>query len=288
MTNDKFISIKIQWLTKWGLSPTEAIVYGYLTGWLDVSKKGSFNPSQEDIAKAVGMSLPTTKRALKTLTEKGRLVVTRNGTKNTYRTKCQRYQNDTNERYQNDTIERYQNDTFKGIKMIPLEKENSPTPPKRNNITTYITTTSTDVEVPTEVLSAGRKKTAKRKKKYSEIDTKIHSKCKEIYSEIWLAEHGDKYYWDAQSMVGIVNIVKRVRSYMDEGERDDIEKVAYNFKAFVDMTFKHGDKWIKEHATPQIIASKFNEIYTSLKNGKTTNNGWKHISFGADILSEFT
>ncbi len=81
-----FIGIKTEWLTEWGLTPAEAVVYGYLYGWLVVRKDKTipFRQTQEEMAKAVGMDYRKFKRHLERLVSSGCVVTERTGTTITY------------------------------------------------------------------------------------------------------------------------------------------------------------------------------------------------------------
>ena len=78
-----YIGINTEWLTEWGLTTAEAVVYGYLYGWLEVSKK-DIKLTQAQMAEAIGMDERTFKRHLARLTSYGLVTAERTGMINTY------------------------------------------------------------------------------------------------------------------------------------------------------------------------------------------------------------
>lgn len=81
-----YIGIQTEWLTEWGLTPAEAVVYGYLYGWLVVRKDKTipFRKTQEEMAKAVGMDERRFKRQMARLASYGCITTERTGTTTTY------------------------------------------------------------------------------------------------------------------------------------------------------------------------------------------------------------
>lgn len=112
-----------------------------------------------------------------------------------------------------------------------------------------------------------------RNKKYSEAERNLHNQCKATFSEIYAQYKGVEYYWQAKDMSAIVCIIKKIQFQMPEEEREDYDQVATNFSAFCKVLYQRADDWTKANASPTVINSKFNEIYTQLKNG--TRNGNK-------------
>lgn len=112
-----------------------------------------------------------------------------------------------------------------------------------------------------------------RSKKYSDEETRLHSHCKEFFSNIFKKYKGTDYYWSAKDMAAIVGILKQIKTQMSSEDRDNLSMLADNFEIFIQMIFTKSDDWIKANVSPALVHSKFNEIYTQLKNG--TKNGNK-------------
>lgn len=78
-----YIGINTEWLTDWGLTTAEAVVYGYLYGWLEVSKR-ELKLTQAEMAEAIGMKERTFKMCLAKLIAYGLVTTERTGMMNTY------------------------------------------------------------------------------------------------------------------------------------------------------------------------------------------------------------
>lgn len=111
-----------------------------------------------------------------------------------------------------------------------------------------------------------------RQKKYSDNETELHSKCKDIFSDLYRQAKGVEFTWSAKEMKYIVEIIKDIRHQMKTQQLpyDDNDNVANNFQSFISLMFVRADDWIKRNASPSMIHSKFNDIYSQIK---TNNNG---------------
>ena len=110
-----------------------------------------------------------------------------------------------------------------------------------------------------------------KEKKYTKEETKLHGDCKKYFDELYRRYKGIDFYWSAKEMTAIVNIIAQIKFYMKEEQRNDLDKVFLNFRAFTDSLFARGGNWITNNTSPSNINSKFNEIYSQLKNGKDGN-----------------
>jgi hypothetical protein len=109
----------------------------------------------------------------------------------------------------------------------------------------------------------------------------LHGELKRIFDDEWKAVHVDDFYWGAAEMSAIVKIKEQIRFKMkSQGDNpDDTEQIKTNFQFFIHKILTSCDGWTRENASPKLIASKFNEIYTQLKNGNaSTNAGGRHDS----------
>ena len=77
----------MEWLTEWGLTPAEAVVYGYLYGWLVARSDQSlpFRQTQAEMAKAVGMKERMFKNYISHLISYGCITTERNGETTNYK-----------------------------------------------------------------------------------------------------------------------------------------------------------------------------------------------------------
>lgn len=66
-----YVNIQLKWLSEWRLSPAEALVYGYLYGWLKEQRTVPFRQTQAEIARALGMHTNTLSNTINALVKKG-------------------------------------------------------------------------------------------------------------------------------------------------------------------------------------------------------------------------
>ena len=148
---------------------------------------------------------------------------------------------------------------------------------------------------PAETSSAVEEKTIeKKKKKYTDEESKMHGEMKRIFDEEWLKVHGDNFYWTAAQMASLPKIAAQIKFHMPEEQKNALNIISDNFRIFIQHILKDLP-WYRENGTPQVIASKFNEIYSQLKNGtaKPINGTDLHRAFGSrnitpDILEFLT
>ena len=245
-----------EWVQDWGLSPTEALILSDIQDWP--------NCSHEERAKRVGLST----RQLTRLKDK---------MSSNERTKClvSRGQNvfSTEDKMSSKTDESTRQNVLKNRTKCPQikkEKENPPTPPikKNKNNQEQKNITLDKSSVPNADASAAEKTSQKKKKKYTDEEIKLHGELKAIFCEEWLKTHGEEFYWGPAAMSATIKIADQIKFYMPPEQKNDTEQLKFNFHFFVQKILTSQDNWLRTNATPQVIASKFNEIYTSLKNGK--------------------
>lgn len=111
-----------------------------------------------------------------------------------------------------------------------------------------------------------------RSKRYSPEETQLHNECKKIFSDLFKQFKDTDYYWKAKDMAALVGIIKQIRYQMPQEEQNDISIVASNFQVFIRLIFTKANDWTRANATPTVINSKFNEIYTQLKNNSQNGN----------------
>ena len=112
-----------------------------------------------------------------------------------------------------------------------------------------------------------------RQKRYTDEQSALHSLCKEIFGNYYRQAKGAEFIWSAKEMKMLVDVVGKVKSQMTASGHDsnDLDLVATNFEAFTKMMFVRADAWVIANASPTVMSTKFNEIYTQIKNH--TNNG---------------
>lgn len=254
-----------EWVQEWGLSPAEALVLSDIKAWP--------NCGHEERAKRVGLS----PRQLTRIKDKMSSDV---------RTKC--------------LIELGQNVLRKRTKCpkIKKEKESSPTPPikkNKNNIEEQEELTLDKSNVPNADASAGKKTSQKKEKKEEPKVYTIQHRCRTFFETIYEQKKGDKYYYAAKDAAALKQLLNKIRFLMPEEQKKDEAKLEDNFQIFINTIFhsKILGAWITDNLSLPIINDKFNEIYSQLKNGKSSSNAADNFHvFGSrnitpDILDEF-
>ena len=157
---------------------------------------------------------------------------------------------------------------------------------------------------PENVVSGGEEKKPKEEKKaphqakapneakaprkaspYTFEEQRLHGDLKRIYDEGWKAAHGEPFYWSPAAMAALVKIKKQIVFLMPESDKGNAEAVKDNFRIFVHLTLTT-DGWYRSNGTPQVIASKFNELYSQLKNGNNSNGNRHQPQYSAEFMAE--
>ncbi len=111
-----------------------------------------------------------------------------------------------------------------------------------------------------------------KKKKYTAEETKMHSDCRAIFEDAFQRLNNDKYYWTAKDAGALVGVLKQIRFFMPEEKRGDIAELTNNFRIFLDVIIRRADSFTLKKFSLPYINGNFNEIYNSIKDGKSTNN----------------
>lgn len=259
-----FWKIPKEWVQDWGLSWSEAGVLADMVSYPDATR--------EERATRVGMTKPGLIKVLKRLQESKQSLLLL-GKQSLLCDGKQSLPSGVNKVYQ----KRSTKFTKNGKQSLP-----PPTPPYIEDQEKNIEDIGLTIVSPAETSSAPEKKSQQKKeKKYTPEESKLHGELKRIFDDEWKAVHVDDFYWGAAEMSAIVKIKEQIRFKMkSQGDNpDDTEQIKTNFQFFIHKILTSCDGWTRENASPKLIASKFNEIYTQLKNGNaSTNAGGKHDS----------
>ncbi|MDY5968632.1 MAG: helix-turn-helix domain-containing protein [Bacteroidales bacterium] len=133
--------------------------------------------------------------------------------------------------------------------------------------------------------AAGRKKSSAKRKKYSEAETELHRRCREAFEGVFVGAKGTEYYWTAKDSGALVGILKQIRFHMEEADRENVETVFVNFQAFISLVMKKCDEWTKQNFSPTLLNSKFNEIYSKLKNNTKDGNSISQQAAGQRVAA---
>lgn len=251
-----------EWVQEWGLSGLEAILLADIKSW---DKPCTL----DERAVRCGMSKNGVRKALENIAKK----VPQSSTDKVPQSVLSKVHKVAQKKYTKCT-----NESTQSVQKVPQsstklkeKKENSPTPPiknKKETIEELEDITLNKLSVPNADASADKKTSTKKKKKYTDEEIKLHGELKAIFCEEWMKTHGEEFYWGPAAMSATIKIADQIKFYMPPEQKNDTEQLKFNFRFFVQKIFTSQDNWLRTNATPQVIASKFNEIYTSLKNGK--------------------
>ena len=185
---------------------------------------------------------------------------------------CERHENDTISDI-NVTRKRHENDTISDTDVTTIiEEENNNIEKEKKTIT------STDVDVPIAETSAGKKKNLsvikeKKEKKYSAAH-----RCRLAFEQQYLQFKGEEYYYAAKDANAVKQLIDKIKTKMPDDLKENEDELVQNFTVFIHAIIHSGkvERWILDNLSIPVINSKFNEIYSQLKNGTSRqqpNNG---------------
>lgn len=274
-----FWKIPKEWVQDWGLSWSEAGVLADMVSYPDATR--------EERATRVGMTKPGLIKVLKRLQESKQSLLLL-GKQSLLCDGKQSLPSGVNKVYQ----KRLTKFTKNGKQSLP-----PPTPPyiedQEKNIEDI---TLNKLSVPNADASAGKKTSQKKEKKEEPKVYTIQHRCRTFFETIYEQKKGDKYYYAAKDAAALKQLLNKIKFLMPEEQKKDEAKLEENFQIFINTIFhsKILGAWITDNLSLPIINDKFNEIYSQLKNGKSSSNTADNFHvFGSrnitpDILAEFT
>lgn len=274
-----FWKIPKEWVQDWGLSWSEAGVLADMVSYPDATR--------EERATRVGMTKPGLIKVLKRLQESKQILLLL-GKQSLLCDGKQSLPSGVNKVYQ----KRLTKFTKNGKQSLP-----PPTPPyiedQEKNIEDI---TLNKLSVPNADASACKKTSQKKEKKEEPKVYTIQHRCRTFFENIYEQKKGDKYYYAAKDAAALKQLLNKIKFLMPEEQKKDEVKLEENFQIFINTIFhsKILGAWITDNLSLPIINDKFNEIYSQLKNGKSSSNTADNFHvFGSrnitpDILAEFT
>ena len=274
-----FWKIPKEWVQDWGLSWSEAGVLSDMVSYPDATR--------EERATRVGMTKPGLIKVLKRLQESKQSLLLL-GKQSLLCDGKQSLPSGVNKVYQ----KRLTKFTKNGKQSLP-----PPTPPYIEDQEKNIEDITLDKSnVPNADASAGKKTSQKKEKKEEPKVYTIQHRCRTFFETIYEQKKGDKYYYAAKDAAALKQLLNKIKFLMPEEQKKDDAKLEENFQIFINTIFhsKILGAWITDNLSLPIINDKFNEIYSQLKNGKSSSNAADNFHvFGSrnitpDILAEFT
>ena len=149
---------------------------------------------------------------------------------------------------------------------LKKKKESSPHTPYKEKIKKE----ENGEHLPTASVGGEENPPKKRENKYTPEQQKFHGELRDIYLEEWKRYNNDDFNWSPAAMANTIKVIGQIKFKMEKEGLDEItnDKLKDNFRIFIQQMFKNLP-WYRQNGTPQIIYSKFNEIYIQLKNGKS-------------------
>jgi hypothetical protein len=99
---------------------------------------------------------------------------------------------------------------------------------------------------------------------------KLRADCKRFFIELYEKKKSTGYYWTAKDGAHLAPLLKKIESKVKEkhGEDYTTQNIYEGFSVILENI---NDVWILDNLSIPIVNSKFNEIFTQIKNGKSNS-----------------
>ena len=268
-----FVNIQLDWVTKWGMSPTEAYVFGYLHGWLVDQKAMVFTQTQGEMATALGITRRTIIRTLNKLAAMGCIESKRTTTGVIYTcnhvTKWHKADMLYNE--ESDKLSQCDKVSHGDKKSQPMRQNGTLECDKVAQPTLYNTNNNTGV-TPRVPAREG---------------LGISGELLQVWADFYLAKFNTGYTPDWRTQTSDWgDLMSFVRQKMEEhGQPWEAEAAKSFFADLLEAIYRTADEWQRNHFTLRMIVSQFNNLYSKIINGNSINNTDKLP--GTNISSEY-
>lgn len=125
-----------------------------------------------------------------------------------------------------------------------------------------------------------KKAEAKNEKKYT-----VTHRCRLAFEQQYLQFKGEEYYYAAKDANAVKQLIDKIKTKMPDDLKENEDELVQNFTVFIQAIIHSGkvERWILDNLSLPVINSKFNEIYSQLKNGtaKQPNPADIHRVFGS-------
>lgn len=100
--------------------------------------------------------------------------------------------------------------------------------------------------------------------------------CKKSFLDFYLDREKTEYYFVAKDGVKLKSLIKKIEFKIKEknsGQKEKIlEETIRGFEVFVSSAYSNSDQWIRANFNLSILDSKFNDIFSTIKNGKQSKS----------------
>ena len=93
------------------------------------------------------------------------------------------------------------------------------------------------------------------------------------FDEAYRQVTGTKFVWSAETSRQVDELARNIETKFadNSGRKQTEEERGKNMRVFVIQAYQKGNDWIRGNFTPRMLAAKFNELYSMMKNGNGSN-----------------
>lgn len=150
---------------------------------------------------------------------------------------------------------------------------------KENWLSTNLQTESEPTDKPKVKISKDKIKKDKENN-ISEFDKQIRARCRNLFIDNYRSTNHTEYYWTPKDAANMNQLIQKVRAKVIEkfGELSETDLSERIYESMNILLTKQTDTWILNNLSYSTLNSKFNDIYTQLKNSQngTSNSNPEH------------
>lgn len=258
-----YINIQLQWIADWGLTLTEAAVYGYIVSWTTAQGKESALFTADTIAGALSLTNRTVRDVVCSLSRWGAVEVQRR------QHGLLIHPTDNGERVREEKISylREEKISYQERKKFPIREE------KISYHTLYNTNIITE-----GITAPAHTYINNNEKKESEKVVTNERVWGDILLSVWLEHYraavGLGYMYNArETELARRDLAPCFRRLLDDaGIIPTEDNIRREIRLFLDEAHRRADQWQKSHWTLGVVTRQFNNLLNTIKNGTDTKN----------------
>lgn len=110
------------------------------------------------------------------------------------------------------------------------------------------------------------------------IGNEAFAEAKQRWMTMYEQMTNERYYWTGRDSANLKQLLAKIRTKMKDTRTPfGTAEVVCNFEIFCRKSYD-ADAWIANNFSVSNINSQFNNLYTRIKNGKSSNNNRKSVS----------
>lgn len=258
-----YINIQLQWIADWGLTLTEAAVYGYIVSWTTAQGKETALFTTDTIAGVLSLSVRCVKTTVANLTAYKLLEVKREA--------------------HGQTIHPTDNGESVRSAKIALERSAKIAPQEVQNLHVRGAKIAHHTLYNTNIITEGITAPAhtyinNNEKKESEQVVTNDRVWGDILLSVWLEHYraavGLGYMYNArETELARRDLAPCFRRLLDEaGIIPTEDNIRREIRLFLDEAHRRADQWQKSHWTLGVVTRQFNNLLNTIKNGTDTKD----------------